>query len=61
LEKLGVWEELNLVIRTQVRRLMGKEDTASLMIMDSQSAKTAEGGENAVLTVGKRSRDANEP
>jgi putative transposase len=39
------WEELNRVIREQVRQRAHKEATASLMILDSQTAKSAEGGE----------------
>jgi putative transposase len=44
-QKMNLWEELNQVIREQVRQKANKESTASLMIMDSQSAKSAEGGE----------------
>jgi putative transposase len=44
-QKMGLWEELNCVIREQVRSKANKESTASLMILDSQSAKSAEGGE----------------
>jgi transposase len=39
------WEELNRVIREQVRQRAHKEATASLMILDSQTTKSAEGGE----------------
>lgn len=44
-QKMGLWEELNCVIREQVRQKSNKETKASLMIMDSQSVKSAEGGE----------------
>ena len=44
-QKMGLWEELNRVTREQVRRKVNKEPEASLMIMDSQSIKSAEGGE----------------
>jgi len=40
-----IWEELNRVIREQVRQQAQKEATASLLILDSQTAKSAEGGE----------------
>jgi putative transposase len=40
-----LWEELNRVIRERVRQVAHKEATASLMILDSQTAKSAEGGE----------------
>lgn len=45
LQKDGHWEELNQIIRELVRQQVHKEATASLMILDSQTAKSAEGGE----------------
>jgi len=45
-QKTGTWEELNRVIRERVRQKANKEALASLMIMDSQSVKSAEGGEH---------------
>jgi putative transposase len=44
-QKNKLWEELNRMIREQVRQRSQKEATASLMILDSQTAKSAEGGE----------------
>ncbi len=44
-QKTGTWEALNRVIRERVRQKAHKEAEASLMIMDSQSVKSAEGGE----------------
>lgn len=44
-QKNQLWEELNRVIRERVRQKAHKEAAASLMILDSQSAKSAEGGE----------------
>jgi putative transposase len=44
-QKTKLWEELNRLIREQVRQKAGKQPAASLMILDSQSAKSAEGGE----------------
>jgi len=44
-QKTSMWEELNRVIRERVRQKANKEAEASLMILDSQSAKSAEGGE----------------
>jgi transposase len=44
-QKTKLWEELNRVIRERVRQQADKEPTASLMILDSQSVKSAEGGE----------------
>jgi putative transposase len=44
-QKTRLWEELNRVIREQVRQKAHKEAAASMMILDSQTAKSAEGGE----------------
>jgi transposase len=44
-QKMSMWEELNRVIRERVRQKANKEVEASLMILDSQTAKSAEGGE----------------
>jgi transposase len=44
-QKTKLWEELNRVIRERVRERADKEATASLMILDSQTVKSAEGGE----------------
>jgi putative transposase len=51
--KDGVWEQLNTLIREDVRKKEGKEPQASLMIADSQSAKSAEGGEKRGFDGGK--------
>jgi putative transposase len=52
-QKDQLWEKLNLVIRENVRKKVGKEAQASLMILDSQSAKSAEGGEDRGYDGGK--------
>ena len=44
-QKMSLWEEMNRVIRERVRQKAHKDAEASLMILDSQSAKSAEGGE----------------
>lgn len=44
-QQTSLWEVLNRVIRERVRQKVHKKATASLMIMDSQTAKSAEGGE----------------
>jgi transposase len=49
----GLWEQLNSVIREAVRVRAGKEPQASAMIADSQSAKSAEGGEARGFDGGK--------
>jgi len=45
LQNTKLWEALNRVVREQVRQNADKEATASLMILDSQTARSAEGGE----------------
>jgi putative transposase len=52
--KTGKWEELNRVIREAVREKEGREPQASAMIIDSQSAKSAEGGEKRGFDGGKK-------
>lgn len=49
----GLWEQLNTAIREALRDKTGKEPQASLMIVDSQSAKSAEGGEKRGFDGGK--------
>lgn len=49
----GLWEQLNTAIREGVRIKAGKEPQASAMIADSQSAKSAEGGESRGFDGGK--------
>jgi transposase len=51
--KTGLWEQLNTTIREEVREKEGREPQASLMIADSQSAKSAEGGEKRGFDGGK--------
>ena len=49
----GMWEQLNTLIREAVREQAGKQPQASAMIADSQSAKSAEGGESRGFDGGK--------
>jgi putative transposase len=49
-----LWETLNRIVREKVRKKANKEAQASLMMMDSQSAKSAEGGEKRGFDGGKR-------
>ena len=41
----GLWATLNQLVREAVRQAEGRAPQASAMILDSQSAKSAEGGE----------------
>jgi putative transposase len=50
----GVWEIINQKIRKVVRLAEGRVAQASAMIIDSQSAKSAEGGEKRGFDGGKR-------
>lgn len=53
-QQTNLWETLNRVVREKVRKKANKEAQASLMMMDSQSAKSAEGGEKRGFDGGKR-------
>jgi putative transposase len=52
-QKSQLWEKLNTIIRERVRVKEGREPQASAMIIDSQSAKSAEGGEKIGFDGGK--------
>lgn len=47
------WEKINTIIRERVRVKEGREPQASAMIIDSQSVKSAEGGEKIGFDGGK--------
>ncbi len=50
----GLWERLNHQIREAVRQKAGRAARASAMIVDSQTAKSAEGGEKRGFDGGKK-------
>ena len=50
----GLWEQLNTIIREAVRTKEGRQLQASAMIADSQSVKSAEGGEKRGFDGGKK-------
>lgn len=52
-QKSQLWENLNTIIRERVRVKEGREPQASAMIIDSQSVKSAEGGEKIGFDGGK--------
>jgi putative transposase len=49
--KLGIFEDINRLLRGRVREKAGRTWQASAAIMDSQSVKTTEKGGHTVLTV----------
>jgi len=51
--KNQIWEKMNTIVRERVRIKEGREPQASAMIIDSQSAKSAEGGEKIGFDGGK--------
>ena len=51
--KNEMWEKLNTIIRERVRVKEGREPQASAMSIDSQSVKSAEGGEKIGFDGGK--------
>jgi len=50
----GLWETINHKIREAVRQKAGRNAQASAMIVDSQTAKSAEGGEQRGFDGGKK-------
>jgi putative transposase len=52
--KTGVWEQVHDFLRRQVRRAAGKKPTPTAAILDSQSIRTAEGGDLRGYDAGKK-------
>lgn len=50
----GVWEKIHDALRAKVRRSVGKKSTPTVAIIDSQSIRTAEGGEDRGYDAGKK-------
>jgi putative transposase len=50
----GVWQRINDKLREKVRKASGKKSTPTVAIVDSQSIRTAEGGEERGYDAGKK-------
>ena len=50
----GVWQRINDKLREKVRKAAGKKSTPTVAIVDSQSIRTAEGGEERGYDAGKK-------
>ena len=52
--KAGVWQQIHDCLRRRVRRAAGKQSAPTAAIIDSQSVRTAEGGEERGYNAGKK-------
>lgn len=55
--KSGLWQELNAALRGELRQELGREESPSAAIVDSQSVKTTEKGAFEATMPTRKSRD----
>jgi putative transposase len=56
--KSGLWQQLNAALRGELRQELGREESPSAVIVDSQSVKTTEKGAFEATMPTRKSRDA---
>jgi putative transposase len=56
--KSGLWQDLNAALRGELRQELGREESPSAAIVDSQSVKTTEKGAFVATMPTRKSKDA---
>lgn len=53
-KQAGIWEQMHHALRKRLRRSLGKKSESTAAIIDSQSIRTAEGGDERGYDAGKK-------